>query len=135
MHLNPAYLLFALLSPVAYAAPTTAEISNIPIRGKPLVNERKHKLVPEPVDLNTNTKKIKLEEEGEKMDVNEQTHDLTPKHDNTVHVKISGRPHRTYQTFTLDQEYEVVQTGKGGEEDIGRYARPARIAQAAEHRD
>ncbi|KAJ3782535.1 hypothetical protein GGU11DRAFT_781729 [Lentinula aff. detonsa] len=37
MHLNPAYLFFALLPPVAYAAPTTAGSSNLSSRGQLLV--------------------------------------------------------------------------------------------------
>ncbi|KAJ3727255.1 hypothetical protein DFJ43DRAFT_554972 [Lentinula guzmanii] len=69
MHLNPTYLLFALLSPVAYAAPTTAGISNLSSRGQ-LVS----------------------------TDVIEQTHDLTadPVKD-TVHVNISANPNHRYQ--------------------------------------
>ncbi|KAJ3979075.1 hypothetical protein F5890DRAFT_1073522 [Lentinula detonsa] len=51
MHLNPTYLLFALLSPVAYAAPTTAGISNLSSRGQLLVstdvNEQTHNSKPE----------------------------------------------------------------------------------------
>ncbi|KAJ3779738.1 hypothetical protein GGU10DRAFT_370282 [Lentinula aff. detonsa] len=42
MHLNPAYLLFALLSPVAYAAPTTAVGSNLSRRGQLLDDNTVH---------------------------------------------------------------------------------------------